>query len=85
MKEITREMKLNSNRFPKSINVNGNAIKMNSHITEEFIKQFTNVRPNLASKVQNTSKNLEIFYSPQKRIWNTRSSLLKNLKKFLSQ
>ena len=85
MKEITREMKLNSNRFSKSINVNGNAIKMNSHITEEFIKQLTNVRPNLASKVQNTSKNLEIFYSPQKIIWNTRSSLLKNLKKILSQ
>ena len=53
--------KANCNRFPKSINVNGKSINKNSHIVEEFNKYFTNVGPNLASKIQNTSKTFEDF------------------------
>ena len=34
MKEITVKCKVNSNRFPKSINVNGKSIKKNSRIAE---------------------------------------------------
>ena len=56
--------KVNSNRFPKSINVNGKSIKKNSRIAEEFNKYFTNVGPNLASKIQNTSKTFEDFLFP---------------------
>ena len=67
MKEITEKIKLNSNRFPKSINVSGKAIKKNSHMAEEFNKYFTNVGPNLASKVQNTSKTFEDFLFPVER------------------
>ena len=36
MKKITGKSKLNSNRFLKSINANGKAIKKNNHIAEEF-------------------------------------------------
>ena len=36
LKEIAEKIKLNSKRFPKSINVNGKAIKKNSHVVEEF-------------------------------------------------
>ena len=64
MKEITGKSKLNSNRFPKSINVNGKTIKENSHIAEEFNKYFTNVGPDLASKIQNTSKTFADFLFP---------------------
>ena len=64
MKEITGKCKVNSNRFPKSINVNGKSIKKNNRIAEEFNKYFTNVEPNLASKIQNTSKIFEDFLFP---------------------
>ena len=64
MKEITGKSKLNSNRFPKSINVNGKTIKENSHIAGELNKYFTNVGPNLVSKIQNTSKRFEDFLFP---------------------
>ena len=64
MKEITGKSKFNSNRFPQSINVNGKTTKENSHIAEEFNKYFTNVGPNLASKIQNTSKTFEHFLFP---------------------
>ena len=67
MKEITGNCKVNSNRFPKSINVNGLSIKKNGRIAEEFNKNFTNVGPNLASKIQNTPKTSEDFlFPPQK-------------------
>ena len=56
--------KVNSNRFPKLINVNGRSIKKNSGITEELNKYFTNFLPNLASKIQNTSKTFEDFPFP---------------------
>ena len=36
MAEITGKSRLNSNRFLKSIKVDGKAIKTNSHIAEEF-------------------------------------------------
>ena len=36
MTEITGKSRLNSNRFLKSIKVDGKAIKTNSHIAEEF-------------------------------------------------
>ena len=38
MKEITGKSKVDSNRFPKSINVNGKFVKINSRIAEEFNK-----------------------------------------------
>ena len=44
MKEITGKCKVNSNRFPKSINVNGKSIKKNNLIAEEFNKYFTNTK-----------------------------------------
>ena len=59
--------KVNSNRFPKSIKVNGKSIKKNSLIAEEYNKYFTNVGPNLASKIQNTSKTFEDFLFPVQR------------------
>ena len=55
---------VNSNRFLKSINVNGKSIKKKIRIAEEFNKYFTNVGPNLASKIQNTSKTFENFLFP---------------------
>ena len=64
MKEIAGKCKVNSNRFPKSINVNGKSIKKNNRIAEEFNKNFTNVGPNLASKIQNTSKTFDDFLFP---------------------
>ena len=38
--------------------------KKNSHIAEKFNKYFTNVRPNLASKIQNTPKTIKDFLFP---------------------
>ena len=64
MKEITGKCKVNSNRFPKPINVNGKSIKKNNLIAEEFNKYFTNVGPILASKIQNTSKTFDNFLFP---------------------
>ena len=64
MKEITGKSKVNSHRFHKSINVNEKSIKKNSRIAEEFNKYFTNVGPNLASKIQNTSKTFDDFLFP---------------------
>ena len=64
MKDITAKCKVNSNRFPKSINVNGRSIKKNNRIAEKFNKYFTNLGPNLASKIQNTSKTFEDFLFP---------------------
>ena len=55
MKEITRKSKLSSNIFPKPINVNGRAMKKNSHIAEEVNTYFTIVGPNMANKIQNTT------------------------------
>ena len=64
MKKINGKCRVNSNRFPKSINVNGKPIKKNNRIAEEFNKYFTNVGPNLASKIQNTSKTFDDFLFP---------------------
>ena len=85
MKEITGKCKVNSSRFPKSINVNGKSIKKNSHISEKFNKSFTNVGPNLTSKILNTSKTIEDFLFPLQKNMGHKTSLLKNLKKLLSQ
>ena len=57
IKEITGKRKLNSNRFPKSVIVNGKTVKKTSHIVEEINKYFTTVGPTL----QNTSKIFENF------------------------
>ena len=51
-------------KFPKSINVNGKSVKKNNLIAEEFNKYLTNVGPNLASKVKNTSKSFDDFLFP---------------------
>ena len=64
MKEITGKSKLSSNRFPKSVNVNGKSIKKKSRIAEEFSKYFTNVGPNLVSNMQNIFKPFEDFLFP---------------------
>ena len=61
LKEITGKRKVNTNIFPKSKNVNGKSIKKNSRIAEKFNEYFTNIGPNLASKIQNTSKTFEDF------------------------
>ena len=53
--------KVNTNIFPKSKNVNGKFIKKNSRIAEKFNEYFTNIGPNLASKIQNTSKTFDDF------------------------
>ena len=76
MKEITRKSKLNSIRFLQSINVHG---KKNSHIAEGFNKYFINAGPNLTSKMQNT------FSIPVQKNMELGTSLLRNLKKLLSQ
>ena len=69
MKEITGKCKVNSIRFPKSINANGKSIKNNNRIAEEFNKYFTNVGPNLASKIQNTPKTFDdLLFPVQKNI-----------------
>ena len=64
LKEITGKSKVNTNIFPKSKNVNGKSIKKNSRIAEKFNEYFTNIGPNLASKIQNTSKTFEDFLFP---------------------
>ena len=64
MKEVIEKCKVNSNRFPKSINVNEKSIKKNNHIAEEFNKYFRHVGPNMASKIQNTSETFEDFLFP---------------------
>ena len=78
MKEITRESKVNSNRFPKSINVQGKSIKMNSRIAEELDKCLTKSGP---ARYKTHQKHLKIFCFPYRIIF----SLLKNLKKLLYQ
>ena len=47
--------------------VNGKAIKKNSHMAKKFNKYFTNVGPNLTSKIENTSKTFENFIFPIKK------------------
>ena len=64
MTEITGKCKVSSGRFPKSIYVNERSIKKNNRIAEELNKYFTNVGPNLVSKIQNTSKIFEDFLFP---------------------
>ena len=46
--------KLNSNTFPKSINIRAKAEKNNSQIN-------TNIDSNLANKIQSTSKTFELL------------------------
>ena len=46
--------KLNSNTFPKSINIRAKAEKNNSQIN-------TNIDSNLVSKIQSTSKTFELL------------------------
>ena len=67
MKDITGKSKFNSDRFPKSINVNGKAMKKSSHIAEEINKYFINVGQNLASKTQKIAKTFEDFLFPIKK------------------
>ena len=64
IKEITGKCRVNTHRFPKSIDVNGKSIKKNNRIAEEFKKHFTNVGPNLASKIQNTCRTFDEFLFP---------------------
>ena len=64
MKEITGKSKINSNKFPKSINVNGSLFKSIVALQRNSINTFPNVGPNLASKIENTSKTFEDFLFP---------------------
>ena len=81
IKEITGKRKLNSNRFPKSVIVNGKTVKKTSHIEEEINKYFTTVVPTL----QNTSKIFENFLFLIEKNMKYRDLTLKNLKKLFSQ
>ena len=81
MKEITGKSKVNSNKFPKSINVNGKSIKKNSRIAEEFNKYFTNVTPNLTSKIQNKSKTFENFLLPVQKSMEYRDLVFEEFEK----
>ena len=85
MKEIKGKSKLNSNRFPKPINVNGKSIKKNSSTAEEFNIYFTNVGPNMASKIQSTSKTFEDFLLPVQKNMEYRDLTFEEFKKLLSQ
>ena len=67
MKEITGKSKVNSSKFPKSINVNGKSMKENSLIAEEFNKYLTTVGPNLACNIQKKSKTFEDFLFPAQK------------------
>ena len=79
MKEITGKCKVNS------INVNEKSIKKNSRIAEEFNKYFTNVGPNLASKIQNTSKTFEDFPFPVQKDMEYKGITFERFEKLLSQ
>ena len=81
MKEITGKSKFNSNRFPKSTNVNGKSIKKYSGIAEEFNKHFANVGPNLVSKIQSTSKTFEDFLFPVQKNMEYRDLSFKKFEK----
>ena len=85
MKEITGKCKVNFNRFPKSININGKSIKKNNCIAEEFNKYFTNVGPNLASKIQNTSKTFEVFLFPVQKNIEHKDLTFEEFEKSISQ
>ena len=61
MKEITGKSKLNSNRFFKSIKVNGKAMKKNNHTAVKLNKYITTVGPNKASKIKSTFQTFEDF------------------------
>ena len=63
MQKNTGKSKFNSNRFLKSINANGKAIK-NSRNAEGFNKYFTTMGPNLASKIQRRLKIFQDFLHP---------------------
>ena len=81
MKEITGKNKVNSNRFSKSINVNGKLTKKTSHIAKEFNKYFTNVGPNLTRKTQNTSKTFEDFLYPVEKNMENRNFTFEEFEK----
>ena len=51
MIEILGKIKVDFNRFFKSIDVNGKSIKKNSRIAQEFNKYFTNLGSHLASNI----------------------------------
>ena len=85
IKEIMGKCKVNSHRFPKLINVNGRSIKKNSGITEELNKYFTNFLPNLASKIQNTSKTFEDFPFPVQKDMEYKGITFERFEKLLSQ
>ena len=83
--EIKGKGKLNFNAFPKSINVNAKAIKKNTHIAGGFNKYFTNIGPNVSSKIQNASKTFEDFLFPVGKNMEYKDIFPNNLKKILSQ
>ena len=61
MKEIAGKNKVNSIKFSKSINFNRKSINKKNQIAEKFNKYFTNVGPNLASKIQSTPNTFQDF------------------------
>ena len=63
IKEITAKSIVDSNRFPKSVNVNGKSVKKNSPISEEFNKYYTNLCIDAYKlyKMHSTSKHLRTF------------------------
>ena len=73
--------KVNSNKCPRSINVNGKSRKQNSRIAEEFNKYFTNLGPNMGSKIENTSKTFEDFIFPVQKNMEYRDRNFEEFKK----
>ena len=55
--------------------------KRNCRIAEEFNKYFTNVRPNLVSKIQNTSKTFEDFLCSVKKTKEYRDLIFEEFEK----
>ena len=85
MKEIMGRCKVNFNRFPRSININGESIKKNNCIAEEFNRYFANVGPNLDSKIQNTSKTFEVFLFPVQKNMEHKDLNFEEFEKSVSQ
>ena len=73
--------KVNSNKFSRSINVNGKSRKQNNRIAEEFNKYFTNLGPNMGSKIENTSKTFEDFIFPVQKNMEYRDRNFEEFKK----
>ena len=82
MKEIKGKSKVNSNKFPKLINVNGKSVNSpDSPIAEAFNKYFTNVGPSMSGKIQNKFKTFEDFLFPAQKNMENRDPSFEEFEK----